>query len=89
MWSGTRIASLHQKQYILNLVEKHGLQEAKVVSTPTDLSVKDDGVSKGVDSVTYQSIVGGLMYAATTTRPDILFAVGDNQGSIIIAISHD
>ena len=56
-----------------------GLKEAKVVSTPMDLSVKlekDDGVSKGVDSVTYQSIVGGLMYAAIATRPDISFAVG-------------
>ncbi len=53
------------------------MTEAKIVSTPTDPSVKlekDDGISKGVDPVTYQSMIGSLMYAAT--RSDISFAVG-------------
>ena len=36
---------------------------------------KDDGVSKRVDPTTYQSIIGGLMYAATATRPDISYSV--------------
>ena len=70
---------LHQKQYILNVLEKYSLSEAKIVSTPADLSVKlkkDDGVSKEVNSVTYQSIVGSLLYAAIATRPDIAQAVG-------------
>ena len=59
------------------LIEKYGMTEAKIVSTPTDPSVKlekDDGISKGVDPVTYQSMIGSLMYAAT--RSDISFAVG-------------
>lgn len=70
---------LSQKQYILKLLEKYGLIEAKVTSTPADLSVKlkeDDGVSKPVDRRNYQSIVGSLLYAAVTTRPDIAYAVG-------------
>ncbi len=61
------------------LIEKYGMTEAKIVSTPTDPSVKlekDDGISKGVDPVTYQSMIGSLMYAATATRSDISFAVG-------------
>ena len=65
---------LHQKQYLLDLIVKHGLTEANTVSTPADLIVKlkkDDGVSKQVDSTIYQSIIGGLMNAATATRPDI------------------
>ena len=79
-WSGDRSSLwLHQKQFVQNLIKKHGLQDAKVVSTPLDVSVrleKDDGVSKPVDAAIYQSIVGGLMYASTATRPDISFAVG-------------
>ena len=70
---------LHQKQYITSLLERFGLTEAKPVSTPSDLNVqlvKDDGVSKGVDPVKYQSMVGSLLYAAMGTRPDIGQAVG-------------
>ena len=38
--------------------------------------VKDDGYSKPVDPVVYQSMVGSLIYAAIATRPDIAQAVG-------------
>ena len=37
---------------------------------------KDNGVSKPVDQVHYQSMVGSLLYAAITMRPDIAQAVG-------------
>ncbi len=70
---------LHQKQYILNMLEKFGMTEAKNVSTPADTNVKlvkDDGVSREVDPATYQSMVGSLLYAAMATRPDIAHAVG-------------
>ena len=43
---------LHQRQYIKNMLQKFGLQDAKEVSTPFDHNqrlVKDDGVSKSVD----------------------------------------
>ena len=64
---------LHQKQYILNPLEKFGLKEEKTVSTPADLDVKlvkNDEISKDVDPVKYQSMVGSLLYAAMATRPD-------------------
>jgi hypothetical protein len=38
--------------------------------------VKDDGYSKAVDPVEYQSMVGSCIYAAIATRPDIAHAVG-------------
>ena len=60
------------------MLKRFGLTEAKTVSTPADLSVKlvkDDGISKEVDPVKYQSMVGRL-YAAMATRPDIAQAVG-------------
>ena len=71
---------LHQKQYILSMLQKYGLMDAKPVSTPADLSVKlvkDDGVSKQLkDKARFQSMVGSLLYAAMATRPDIAQAVG-------------
>ena len=70
---------LQQKQYILKMLKRFGLAEAKTVSTPADLNVtlvKDDGVSKDVDSTLYQSMVGSLLYAAMATRPDIAQSVG-------------
>ena len=71
--------SIHQKQYILRLVKRLRMEDAKPVSTPADISVKltkDDGVSKEVDSTEYQSLVGSLLYAAIATRPDFSQAVG-------------
>ena len=38
--------------------------------------VKDEGMSKPVDPVFYQSMVGSLLYAAIATRTDISQAVG-------------
>ena len=69
---------IHQKQYILNMLEKYSLSEANIVSTPADINVKrkkDDGISKAVILVTYQSMVGSLLNAAIATRPDIAQAV--------------
>ena len=70
---------LSQKQYIEKLLERYGLQDANPVSTPMDLNVKlvaDDGYSKPVDRIRYQSMIGSLLYAAIATRPDISHAVG-------------
>jgi len=35
---------------------------------------KDDGYSKKLDAVQYQSMVGSLLHATQATRPDIAFA---------------
>ncbi len=70
---------LHQKQYILGMLEKFRLNDLKTVSTPADPNVKlqkKDGVSREVDLKLYQSVIGSLLYAAIGTRPDISQAVG-------------
>ena len=69
---------LHQKPYILAMLEKFGLSQAKSVSTPANLSAKlrkDNESSKLADPTLYQSIVGSLIYVAVATRPDISQAV--------------
>ena len=37
--------------------------------------MKEDGISKPVDPIQYQSIIGSLLYLAVATRPDIAYAV--------------
>ena len=70
---------LHQEQYLCDLLKRHGMQDCNPTSTPLDTSVK---LTKAIDSdpladsKEYASMVGGLMFAACVTRPDIMCAVG-------------
>src|SRR5437762_10544567 len=55
------------------------MQDCNPVSTPLDTSVKlikTTDAEAMVDPKEYQSIVGGLMFAAIVTRPDIMCAAG-------------
>ena len=66
--------TLHQRQYMLNLLSRYRMSDVNPVSTPADVNVKlvkNDGVSKPADRELYQSLVGSLLYAAVATRPDI------------------
>ena len=70
---------LHQDQYIQGLLKRHGMQDCNPVITPLDTSiklVKTTDAEATADPKEYQSIVGGLMFAAIVTRPDIMCAVG-------------
>ena len=71
---------IQQRQYLLNIVKRFGLEDAHPVATPADVSVTleaDDGVSKLVESEqNYQQIIGSLLYASGGTRPDVTFIVG-------------
>ena len=70
---------LHQRPYILAMLETFGLSQAKTVPTPANHNVKfrqDDETSKLVDPTLYQPMVGSLLYAAIATHPDIPQAVG-------------
>ena len=72
------VLQISQEQYIGKIMRKYKLQDCKTVSRPMDLNVKlvkDDGYSKPVDVVQYQSKVGSLIYVAIATRPDIAYAV--------------
>ena len=70
---------MDQRQYFQSLLKRYGLSQAKTATTPADINVKlvkNDGVSKPVNPLNYQSMVGSLLYAAITTRSDIAQAVG-------------
>ena len=70
---------IHQNQYIQQLLTRHGMQDCSPVTTPMDTSVKLIASKDNealADPKEYVSIVGGLMFAACVTRPDIMCAVG-------------
>ena len=61
---------------LLSMTKRESVGQAKPSTTPVVKLVKYDGVSKLVDPICYQSMVGSLLYAAIATRPDIAQAVG-------------
>ena len=74
--------TLDQELYICKALEKYGLSECKPVHTPeTDSGPSDMDAAvqqsdeKQIDIRGYQEIVGTLLYAAISTRPDIAHAV--------------
>lgn len=79
-----RMITLCQRQYIVDTLDRYGLADCKPVTTPLDPGfslTKAMGPTTAADIATmkrtpYLSAVGALMYLATTTRPDIAFAVG-------------
>ncbi|KAJ9538822.1 hypothetical protein OSB04_031555 [Centaurea solstitialis] len=67
---------LSQRKYILNLLQRTGLSNAKPVSSPmtttANLALGDN--ARLADPVKYRKIVGALQYV-TLSHPDITFAV--------------
>jgi hypothetical protein len=67
-----------QSQFITNLIQEHGLQDCKPVSTPlkpgsclsTSMSPQNCAEATETSQYSYISIVGFLMYMALTPRPD-------------------
>ena len=79
-----RTLSLSQSQFITDLLQEHGLQDSKPLSTPlnpgsrlsTSMSPQNDAEAAEMHQYPYISVVGSLMYLALTTRPDIAYAAG-------------
>jgi transposase InsO family protein len=77
-----RSISIGQSAYINTLLRRHGMADCNPTSTPMDSAAASDlmAAAGGYEASLgltrdYQSIIGGLMFAAICTRPDIAFAV--------------
>jgi hypothetical protein len=74
-----RTITLDQELYVTKALEKYGLAECKVADTPEAVGAAQQEPTeeqlKPADRQRYMEIVGTLMYAAISTRPDIAHAV--------------
>jgi hypothetical protein len=78
-----RTIALSQKAYVNTIAERFNLQDAKAAYIPmtagailsTDQSPSTHAEAQEMEEVPYQCGIGSLMYAATSTRPDIAFPV--------------
>ncbi|GJY37962.1 zinc finger, CCHC-type containing protein [Tanacetum coccineum] len=66
-----------QSHYIEKILKKFNREDCSPVSTPMDPVKKlKPNTGKHVDQLEYSRAIGCLMYAMTSTRPDIVYDVG-------------
>ncbi|GJW23146.1 zinc finger, CCHC-type containing protein [Tanacetum coccineum] len=66
-----------QSHYIEKILKKFNREDCSPVNTPMDLVEKlKPNTGKPVDQLEYSRAIGCLMYAMTSTRPDIAYVVG-------------
>jgi len=72
---------ISQEQYILNMLQRFNMVDCKPTSTPAipnSKLIKTPDSDKDSEALKfpYREAVGSLLWAARTSRPDILYAVG-------------
>ena len=74
-----RTVHLNQSKYVEEVLERFDMSDCKGCPTPMDAGLKLSKPSASEvtcsPAFAYQSAVGSLMYAMTSTRPDLAFAV--------------
>jgi Reverse transcriptase (RNA-dependent DNA polymerase) len=69
---------LSQRQYLLNILQRFGMEDCKPCATPCMPKNTIDEASTDMSYTTFpfREVAGSLLYLATCTRPDIPFTVG-------------
>jgi hypothetical protein len=73
-----RTITLDQELYVTKALERYGLAQCRVVSTPEVVGAQHDTeaeLDKPADRQRFMELTGTLMYAAISTRPDTAHAV--------------
>ncbi len=68
---------MNQKRYLTKLLERFNMLDCKPRATPCEVKFDDNAHNSDpcVNPTEYRELVGSLIYAATSTRPDISFVV--------------
>lgn len=67
---------VHQRKHIKQIVEAYGLQDARKSNIPLSVgyeNIEDHNLL--INNKDFRSLIGSLMYTATSTRPDIIASV--------------
>lgn len=74
---------LDQELYVTKALERYGLSQGGIARTPAETNKgahcqedDRDGAGAPCDLALFQEVIGVLLYAAISTRPDIAYAVG-------------
>ena len=78
-----RTVTLHQGNYIEEVLERFGMADCKPIGTPLDAKAQLVKLSEEeydqhlheMQGIPYKEVVGSLMYAMVATRPDLAFGV--------------
>jgi len=73
---------LSQEKYVDELLARFNMEDAKIVSTPIEQNIKiskemgpnSEAEREEIKDRPYRELIGGLIYLANATRPDIAFA---------------
>ncbi|XP_057728759.1 uncharacterized protein LOC130944446 [Arachis stenosperma] len=71
--------AVNKRKYVLDLLKDYEMNNAKLITTPMDYSIKlgnDSGLTYE-DVSTYRRLIGRLVYL-NSTRPYIFFAIGNS-----------
>lgn len=73
---------IDQNHYVKQILERFGMKDCKPAVTPSDLNQKLsinmwNEENSLVGKISYQEIIGSLLYLSGATRPDNAFAVND------------
>lgn len=77
--------SISQQQYVHSILKRYGMANCSIVSTPSDpkttfsktMAPKNTTEQDYMSKRPYLELLGCLLYLATSSRPDIAFAVND------------
>lgn len=70
---------IDQKGMIKDIIERFGMEDAKMKATPMSTSLKltkEEGEMLDKEKYPYGTLVGKIMFLAVATRPDLAFTVG-------------
>lgn len=67
--------TLDQEQYVENLLKRFNMSHCKTAETPMEINLRLEKSENVCNMYPYQQLIGGLMYLAVLTRPDIAYSV--------------